>query len=555
MRESERDSYLGVLIAFGIIVTSLYFRVWMLGNIPGMNGDEAWWGSKVISFLQAEPIDWKTNSGNFTDPFYLLPLAGLHALFGGSFVLVRVIAVVSGILLLPVNYLLCRKIINLRTAIISTLLLAVLPINIMYSRFGWEPSQSVLFSLPVMYSALWYVGAQSKLRWAALATCLCLGAALLVHPANFFLVCFPLTAFLIQASNRLREPWKIPGYAAAVGVGMGLLGVLAYGFAPEFTKTEMAARLPAFPWPGDWIYFLGNYLRLFSGINSYRYIAGSCEWTTTLPNGSKVDFHVWDILTALLFISAFWLLIFQARHRESDDIEDKSIRRKDYVLVAFILSSSLLFFVLSGPVRMGVSYERYVLWMVAPGVLLLSRGFDRVMQRWPRSHNWCTISGLIFCALLLLGFYLQYFQFMQQTGGRSEMAFRTAAVEPKLAAAEYIIGRSNSEQTTYVVSSDWFCHWPMAYIAKTKRVPPNVRFVLGRAVEDPAIAVELDKALQTGHLYFAELGEQSSLQQIRRGLVNSGIKLSEKTFFDYGGKPAVNLIQPLARNQTQNVKP
>ena len=141
-----------------LLLVGVFFRLWKLDTIPGVNGDEAWLGWKAFEFARNGKLDWITNSGNLTSPFYILPLAALHKIFTPSVELLRAVSVMSGLLVLPVNFLFCRKVYDLRTAWASTLLLALLPMNIVYSRFGWEPSQIVLFSLPVLYFSLWFCG-------------------------------------------------------------------------------------------------------------------------------------------------------------------------------------------------------------------------------------------------------------------------------------------------------------------------------------------------------------------------------------------------------------
>ena len=101
--------------------------------------------------LHGEPFSGRTPTGNWLNPFFFAPLVALHALAEPSFELLRITPFASGLLALVVNFFLCRRAFDLRTATISTVVLAVLPINIAYSRFAWDASQSLLFTLPVVY--------------------------------------------------------------------------------------------------------------------------------------------------------------------------------------------------------------------------------------------------------------------------------------------------------------------------------------------------------------------------------------------------------------------
>src|SRR5262249_37814883 len=97
----------------------------------------------------------------------------------------RSVAVASGLAALVVNYLLCRRAFDMPTAIVSTMLLALLPVNIAYSRFAWDASHSLLATLPVLYLPL--LGARrADPRLICIPALLAYAAAILVHPTNVF---------------------------------------------------------------------------------------------------------------------------------------------------------------------------------------------------------------------------------------------------------------------------------------------------------------------------------------------------------------------------------
>ena len=143
-----------VLFGVGaIFLVAVVFRFVWLDTVPGLNGDEAWLGWKAYRAAHGMDLEWRTNSGNFTNPFFLLPLVWLHSLFEPSAWVLRVTAALSGVLTLLVNFVFCRRFFDERVAIASSVLLAVVPMSIAYSRFGWEPSQIPLVAVVVVYSA------------------------------------------------------------------------------------------------------------------------------------------------------------------------------------------------------------------------------------------------------------------------------------------------------------------------------------------------------------------------------------------------------------------
>src|SRR5262245_43747402 len=80
-----------------LVAVSVALRVWLLGRLPGVNGDEAWMGVQAQRWLRGS-IAWRTPTGNLINPFFFVPEVVLHALFRPSFTLLRVPAVISGLL-------------------------------------------------------------------------------------------------------------------------------------------------------------------------------------------------------------------------------------------------------------------------------------------------------------------------------------------------------------------------------------------------------------------------------------------------------------------------
>ena len=148
-----------------LLLAAIWLRCHMLENIPGINGDEAWYGVQAWRIGHGGPhVAWHTPTGNPLNPLFIGPLALLHLWLPPSIMLLRSLAVASGLFALVLNWLFCRWVFDRRTAIISTVLLAVLPINIAYCRIAWDASQSLAATLPVVYFAL--AAALSEAFWS-----------------------------------------------------------------------------------------------------------------------------------------------------------------------------------------------------------------------------------------------------------------------------------------------------------------------------------------------------------------------------------------------------
>ena len=207
-----------------MIAVAVWFRCHDLGNLPGVNGDEAWYGVQAELVLHGQPITWHTPTGNLLNPLFFGPQLLLHALFEPSFGLLRATAAASGILALVVNFWLCRRVFGKRAAVISTTILAVLPVDIVYSRLAWDACQSLLVTLPAIYLPLRaIVEPAQRLRFCG-GGLAALAVAIVVHPTNIFVAPVVATCLAIAWRAELRALGRSP-----IGRGMALVGLLVVG--------------------------------------------------------------------------------------------------------------------------------------------------------------------------------------------------------------------------------------------------------------------------------------------------------------------------------------
>ena len=78
--------------ALGLLLAAVWLRCCLLGNVPGCNGDEAWYGVQAWRAVHGEPFCWQTPTGNPLNGFFLGPLALLHVWFAPSIALLRSVA-------------------------------------------------------------------------------------------------------------------------------------------------------------------------------------------------------------------------------------------------------------------------------------------------------------------------------------------------------------------------------------------------------------------------------------------------------------------------------
>lgn len=522
-------NFMIALQVVGLLGIAVWFRLWRLGDLPGINGDEAFSGVRAIQLLRGESIPWRTPTGNPLNLFFLLPSMALHWVFSPSLVLLRVPAVVSGLLLLVVNYWLCRPVFGRRVAVVSTVVLAVLPINIVYSRIGWDTSQTVLATTVMLYLALRSVTDRAHWwRWSILAT-LALGASLLVHPTNVFLA--PL--WLVAVGDPWRDrvcAWFRPGPNSRrwmIPWGVVLLAVLLVTWFARHVLGTGSGRMPN---GAEWGLFVRHYLRLFSGVTVYDYVAGS--WASGAGDDAPrwLGFGVLDwasVVVALGVLAGVVGMVW------------RGLLPAQRALLWGALFSGGAFFLVAGAAGIEPHWERYGLCLIAPACAVASLA---AMWLWERMGRWQvagTLAGLMGCWLMLLSVQTWYLGYVAQTGGNSHLTWRTGTVEPKAAALDYVLEHRGSDDETWIVCAQWWNYWPLRYLAMND---PTVRV---ERWEQARHAAELQRAMDEDRLWFVEFWGSPATGHVqseifRRKFVSRGIVMT-----DAGGRPLIEVFRPV----------
>ncbi len=532
-----RASYFRVVVAAPVVCllgVAVLLRVWQLGHVPGVNGDEAWSGVQAVRLVRGEPIAWRTPSGNLVNVFFLLPLAALHTVFAPSFALLRSVSVVSGIAALAVNWWLCRRVYDTRTAVISTVLLALLPINIAYSRFAWDASQTLLVTLLVMYLPLVWIRCWPASRGWLVGGAAAFVAAAVVHPTNIFTA--PLVATPILYARRRWILARLRGTVAS-DRPIALAGlVLASALLTYLGWTLIPGLVGRFSRPGEIFEFLGLYLRLLSGSTTYDFISGADS--AGGPIGRIPLFcNVLMLLVALLAAGG-WL---QRMNREEDDVDRCLLAGWGLVTLGFAL--------VAGSQSLAPHLERYGICLIAPAVLVLARGLgwwtapDRMQRRFAEA------ALVVVAGCFAASFSLAYFHVIHRTGGLSHRAFSTATVEPKQRAFERIVAERRADTETVVVARSWWLYWPLAYLAG------SVDGVAVTGLDGPwddiagARRAPRGRDSETWHVEFANTRAEALL--VHR-LQTRGVFEGRETITDYGGTPLISLIRETPSGEKKN---
>ncbi len=544
-----------------LVGVAVWFRVYELGNLPGVNGDEAWYGVQAELVLHGQPIDWRTPTGNLLNPLFFGPQLLLHAFVEPSFALLRTTAVVSGILALVANYCLCRRLFGGRLAAISTVILAVLSTNIVYSRLAWDASQSVLVTLATIYPALHAIlDSQRRTRWSAVAL-IAQAVAIVVHPTNVFVapvvgVCLAtawrdelrsvgraVCAGVAKMTRGARRHVQRALLAFAIVCGLGL-SALAIANSPRLQQASIRTFHPL-----DYTTFGANVLRLFSGATVYEYVSGA----VAPPSDGTIrwDVTAFDLITGFVVVVAGWglyrRLSFQRRRLKRvsrDAVADHLERQHPRFRVAIRALAAgwglslAAFFVIAGPAALGPNFERYGISLIGPGAILAAIGLDGWIAGCggSRGRRFAITAALSVAWLLLASFQVEFFTFFHRTGGQSHPTFRTAAVEPKLAALNYIVSHSNGK--VRIAASEWWNYWPLRYLAGE---PGTIG---GQDIQvEFSAAIDRWRAEKDVSAWQVEFTGSPACEEFRRVQHESGISVFETTINDYAGRPLLTLFR------------
>ncbi|HEX3998872.1 MAG TPA: hypothetical protein VHX65_10005 [Pirellulales bacterium] len=534
------------LNVIGLLLLAVVCRCRDLGNLPGVNGDEAWYGVQAELLLHDRPIPWRTPSGNLLNPLFFVPQLAIHAIFKPSFVVLRSTAVFSGLAALVLNFWLCRRVFGRRMAIISTTVLAALPIDIAYSRLAWDASQSLLAALPCVYLPLWaIVDARRKIR-LSLATVAALLLAILIHPTNLFIAPIAITCLgyawrskLVPAARRVAAFRPGSRRSVAWSAAAAILVVIAGSMVVQRSAGRMAwletplARGANISQYGE---FLMNFGRLFSGATEYEYISGAIGASGS--NASAQDPVRWqyvpyDLAAWIVGGSILWGIAGAIRQE-----------RPESTCLCLGYGASLIgFFLVAGPGALAPGVERYAIWMIAPAAILASIAIGSWQDRGGRAAAIATSGAIVIGWLLLLGFQTNCLDFMHDSGGNSHRTFRTAAIEPKQAALEQIIAKSEPGKPVRIVTSEWWTYWPMRYLSFAEDSSRGGQISVEQRTSAAEQALILSAGeLDRGQLWFVEFTDTAACKALWQAARNARLPLRETTIVDFAGRPILSLF-------------
>lgn len=451
---------LSILLLAGV---SLVFRFLDLGRVPGINGDEGWYGVQVERRLAGEPYARQAPTGVLVDPFQPPTEALLIRLFGPSFLVLRLpVAIWQCVGLLAVLFLHRWVYGDWLEAALVALLLSAMPMHMGYSRFSWAPSYLLSTAALVLYPAL--RGTEHGIeRWPILL--LAAGAILSMwsHLTAVMCVALVLAAVATTGRRKLAELFRERRCIAAI-IALLMLAVVAGGFLAlcnisgrdplTFIASAAQSVQTLSGNPSEALSSVTIIGDLVSGRRAFQYFAG-------LPDTSGL------IESRIALVAVIVATITLLRSSRSAD--------RAQAVLWFLIPWALL---LTGSIyRLNVyGNERYVIWIVTAAAPLLVRGLFQLQSRvLPHSPRFVSAGILLaVTAFFLVQTWTEYFRPIS-TGSYRMSAHRTwwtGPQEPKAQAARLIAteaaalpaGTLTSGKKIEVYAQDWWLQYPVQYL-------------------------------------------------------------------------------------------
>ena len=422
-----------------IVAGAVALRLYALGRLPGIIGDEAWYGVQAQRLLAGTGGELRTPTGNVPGLFQLGSLSLLHAIFQPSALLLRIPALISSLVAIGLAYAVGRRFFGPAAGMVALVLTACLPASIVYARFGWDPSHASMFVLAAAHAAL----ARRQLLSALLFA---LGLA--NHPAALFAAPFLTLAFLGSAAE--EQGWRHAFGQCLAFAGMLLFAILLGTIlSPAATHyLDVSRSLARIADGGQWLAFSTGFLRLLSGDTVYRFVAGE-------------GFGPWDMaiewVMAALLIAVVAVGLIAVR---------RSADRMAAGVVAGWLASLVSLFVVAGPWVFRPGLERFGIPMLAPTAIavavLLARCLALDRKR--------VLQGIVaaIAVPMLAGFCYFYVRPLDRDAGRPPAGLWIGYPNLNQRALEQIEAIAGPDPAV-IVAEDWWIEWPVAYLANGSR--------------------------------------------------------------------------------------
>jgi hypothetical protein len=434
-----------VAAAIGGMALCLALRLIWLDRLPGINGDEAWYGVQVQRLMEGTSWSGRTPTGLPTNPLLIVTHWSLLQFCEPSFWVLRLpIAIWSavGLVLTGVFY---RVLYGDRTeSLVVIFVTACLPAHLAYSRFCWDSSFAFVSFPLFIFPLLRVIEGHRNVSNVSLFIA---GSVLTVwvHATHALLVVAGFVVLMLQYKGAILAFLKRRPFTSLALAAVAVL--IAWWAVRESYQLRILLqsvissvdRLPQ---------HLAGLSDVMLGPRVYRYLAGTPEHESIVAG--RIVFYI----LAAAFLGAMWI---------RGPIGDRKL-----VLVAVL--TLLLVFLAGRMLRLHrESYERYILYLVPFLGLIIVRGTRALVAPTGLAHarvihTWLLLALSFF---FLIQSWRAYFEPLRDAAyaAQQHRTFRSDSMEPKAAAAAVIREYSAfSPVAIPVFVEDWWVQHALDYL-------------------------------------------------------------------------------------------
>ena len=417
---------------FLIVAAGVVLRVLWLDRLTGIDGDEAWYGILGQHWAQGDFIYWRTPTGNYPGPIQPALVALGQFFLPSQFIVLRIPSLIASLAAMALAWHIARRHLDGATSRIALVLMAALPANIAYARFGWDPSLGGMIFL---------AGLGAALDRRLVITALLFGLGIWTHPTNVFAAPMLLIVFM-AADRREGGSWLLRS-GILVAVMLLLTGAMMSTAVQSGQFTDPLAMFGRLVSPGDWSAFLVLFGRLIMGQPWFVHLAGT-GFAELLPLADLLG------LAAL----AATIIVAAAAIRNGWDSASASI-------LAGWLGMIVAYALIGGYASLNAPTERYAFVLIAPTAMVLAITLRKITGLQVRPAREAVI--VLSAGALLIGATIKFYMIPLATQDSIKINnFKTGPIEPKEAAARWIIRERRHGPLRIVAESGWISR-PLSY--------------------------------------------------------------------------------------------
>lgn len=382
-----------------IVALAAVVRIPWLGAIPNPCGDEGNWTWIAFNLYAHRPAALPPDA-RFVSMAFARMISLAYEIAGPSFAAARAVLVAGALVTLPVVYALTRALGARRGALVVSLVLAVHPWSVAWSRSVTVP-YALAFELALVGTLAWLLAVERRSALGLFVSAQALSVAM--HFSPLALIPLGAAALWLVTSPARRELVKKPStWFALVAGALHVVPMLVAGVQvahtadgrPRYYFTEFPRRL--------WV-FARTLLGGLGGESTLRHFTGT-QWS--LP------FELLVIAGVCVTLLAAW---------RSSGVKHESAGLRSFSLLYFALAFVGLPVILA-PARPwnlpAIDAERYVFVVLAPFALALGA----LAERRDRSR-WLAFFAVAWLVVMPLRRGVMYFL----TGGGPDRGFYTLA--------------------------------------------------------------------------------------------------------------------------------